>query len=148
MDITTKLESLYTPYLDEADTLKRGGNKSASLFKRIFGIKHNPGDKDLNPNFYYAVTACLEEFQSEPYTPEDALAVVEYVLHAAASNTDNPIASFALIQVQGLLTPLVSSLPPEKAANLADWYKKQYPYRNRFPVQENLLKALKTCSKK
>jgi len=147
MDIMPKLETLYTAYLNEVKTLK-DFNKSTLLFKWLMGTQCNPGDEELNPKFYNAVAACLEEFKSEPYSPEDALAVMTYVLHTAARNADNSNASLTLIGVQGLLTPLILSLPPEKAAKLADWYKKQYPYQNRFPVQENLLKALKACSER
>lgn len=142
MDILPKLKLLYTNYLEESKTLYGNNNKFASLFKWLFGMPHNPGDKELNPKFYDSAAACLKEFQSEPYTPEEALSVVTYVLRTSVENADTPVAGLTLTAVQGLLTPLVPSLPPQKAAELADWYKKQYPYRKRFPAQENLLKAL------
>lgn len=143
MDVMPKLELLFTNYLEEATALKSDKSRVASVLGWLFGSHCGPGDKDLNPQFYDAVAACLKEFQSEPFTPEDALAAVTYVLRVSAGNAENPVAKWTMIGVQGLLTPLVPSLPPEKAAFLADWYKKQYPRQKRFPVQDDLLKALK-----
>lgn len=143
MDIVPRLESLFTNYLEQADTLKSDKNRFASVLGWLFGSHCGPGDKDLNPEFYDAVSACLKEFQSEPFAPEDAVAVVTFVLRISADNAENPVAKWTMVGVQGLLTPLVPSLPPENAVELADWYKKQYPRHKRFPVQEDLLKALK-----
>ena len=142
MNILPELQMLYTNYLDKAKALHADDNKYASLLKWLFGMSHNPGDKELNPGFYDAVSSCLKKFQSEPYTPEEVSDIVSYMLQASVANADNPIAGLTLVAVHGLL-PLAPMLPAEKAAELVDRYQKQYPYRSRFPVQEELLKALK-----
>lgn len=147
MDILPNLKNLYSTYFEEAEKLAQNNNPYASMIKWAFGMPHQPGDKTLNPEFYESVAVCLKEFQSQPSTPQETSDVITYVFNASAEHADDPVVGMTLLSIQGLLMPLVPSLLPEQAKKLAGWYSRQYPYRNRFPVQESLLRTLQAKSK-
>ena len=60
----------------------------------------------------------------------------------------HPSVYWMLLAVHGLTQPLIARLRPEDAQAMYLWYQKAYPRRERLPVQNQVLEALKRQGKR
>ncbi|MCI2046501.1 MAG: hypothetical protein LKJ90_02140 [Faecalibacterium sp.] len=142
MDILFTLDEAYAAYLQSAAELNRQTNRPAGMFQRLLGSGRNPGDAQLNPDFYHKIEGILQAFAAESPDSATVRAAAEKMFSLAAAHADNGVAKWMLIAVQGLLAPLVPCLSAEDRAALAQAYAAQYPRSERFPTQETLYHTL------
>ena len=134
----TQLMEIYQDYLTKAVKIR----KKASPFAGIFGMGDDPRKHPCHEEFYEAVETWVKDFS--PSDPAETFKVVEYILQAAVAHENNRDVYWFLYAAHALTMPLIPALNPEDRQTLAEWYNQTYPRRVRFPVQNQVLKALKT----
>lgn len=92
--------------------------------------------------------AFIEELTAALSAPEQAEAgelpaIVSYVLHAPETYERDGLLCWTFIAAQQAVLPLIGSLEPAQAAELAGWYGRAFPRVKRAPVQDKLLAQLK-----
>ena len=92
--------------------------------------------------------AFLEELTSALSAPKQAEAgelpaIVSYILHAPEAYERDGLLCWTFIAAQQAVLPLIGSLEPAQAAELADWYGRAFPRVKRAPVQDRILARLR-----
>ena len=134
----TRLLEIYQNYLEKAVKVR----KKASLFAGIFGMGDDPRKHPCHEAFYEAVEEWAEAF--DPTDPVETLKAVQYIFQAPLAHEDNQDVYWFLFAAHTLTMPLIPALDSQDRQALAEWYKKAYPKRVRFPAQEQVLKCLET----
>ena len=125
-------------YCSEMDRLAQG-RKGFS----IFGLGSKLGDDPCNRVFSRDVEQLMEEMaQDEDAASEEIRECLEYLYHLPMEHKRPAAAHWMLRAVQNFTLPLAERLSPSDAAAVRARYEKDYPKRDRLPVQEKLLAAL------
>ena len=134
-----EIRALYDDYLADIAQKEAKRKLGAGLFGSRGGVRDDP----CHERFAGDVEAALGRFAGEDHTPEEIRALLEYIYFSPESATQANSAYWMLLAVHRLTGPLVSALPTEDAAALAERYDTVYPRRARLPVQDEVLDTLR-----
>lgn len=137
-----ELKILYQRYLEKATEVRR----KASAFAGAFNLGDDPRRHGCHDLFYEGVEQWVREFLQESPTPQQAAEVVDFVLRAADAHRDTD-AYWYFFAVHGHIRPLIPLLSREDCKRLLDLYDELHPKRERLPLQQEVYKLLKKCSK-
>ena len=73
----------------------------------------------------------------------DVCDTVSYMLSAAREHRSSDSAYWMLLASHAMAMPLIDMLTAQQARSLRESYEQDYPRRERFPVQKEVIKALK-----
>ena len=133
-----RLDSLYEDYLSTVLRLER----DRKLGDGIFGIRPGPADDPCHDRFAADLQGLLEELDSDGADSSLRREVMEKIFAAPLRSPDPKSYYWMLVAVQGLTRILIPGLSSEDADALAEKYEKDYPRRERLPVQADILKLL------
>ena len=132
-------EKLFDDY--ERQVIQLEANRK--LGDGLLGFGKRVEDAPCHGDFDRAMEALISQIARDDEAAGDAAIVAELLLRAEDSRVWPASARWMALAVQRhalLLIPLLSS---QAARQLGEWYEKRYPARIRFPVQKEILKALK-----
>ena len=137
-DYTERLNSLLERYLRDVELAEINHKPGEGIFGTKGGVKDDP----CHDRLVRDLTAFFEEVQAAA-PPSEELQELLSALYTAARGQDVPRGAYwMLVAVHGLSRPLVELLSVEDAAALARRYTADYPRRERFPAQQELVQAL------
>lgn len=138
-----RLRTLYENYLALAEKLEQ--NKRA--FAGFLGLVPGPGEDPGHDRFAQDLEQLLTGFSHAAPRPEEIRQVLDYVYAAPVEHPQPRSSYWMLLAVHGLTLELIGGLNAADARELADWYEGAFPRRERVPVQNKVLKALKAAGK-
>lgn len=128
----------YEQYAREAAAAR----EKAGLCDGLFGFGRDPRKDPCHEAFYQAAGEWVTAFlQTEPGASQCAEAV-HWLLTAADIHREEDT-FWHLYAAQGHALPLIPRMTGSDCKALLQWYDKAYPARDRMPVQDNVVKALK-----
>ena len=138
-----QLIGLYETYLQQV----KAAESRLKPADGLFGM----GEKLSNAPCHDAFVEALRAFLDQPDAKADPGQVYQMLatIYRAPFTYPgvHPSAYWMLVAVQGLTQPVIGALRPEDAQTLYLWYQKAYPRRERLPVQNQVLEALKRQGK-
>jgi len=142
----SRLDSLYTEYLEDMSRLSGEHHNLRGAFSRLFsGSSVGPGADSCNDRFYSGVKQCIDRCAQEGLSAGDSAQIIRYVLRQEHERSCGKSALLMMQAVHGCLLPLVGMLSPQTASEIAGEYAgtmEQAP----LPVQKELLATLKKRS--
>lgn len=142
--VLEKVVRLYEAYLEEFYQQKKGRRP----FDGIFGFGSGPQDYPCHEKFIQNLDQQLKSLLSQPPASQEAEEVLRYIYCEAPARWESESTVYWMLLAAHSLTPdLIDRLDTSGAQALYDEYQKQYPRRQRLPVQIKILNALKERSK-
>ena len=143
MDVIAMLEPIFRQYLDEIDQVMR----TKKFGDGLFGMPGGPKDDPCHDHFDKSVSDAVKQLVEDGVSGGEAAAAVEYLLHSQSLDQGVECAYWMLLAVHRHSLPLIPLMAEERAKPLLDWYTAVYPRAKRFPVQNDVIKALKRRAK-
>ncbi len=134
-----RLETLYADYLKTVQNLE----DNRKLGEGMFGFRGGPADNPCHDRFADDLRALLEDFSSQEPCSADVRELLAWIYDAPKRFPRPRTASWMLLAVHGLTSPLTDRLSSEDARSLCEDYSKRYKRWERLPNQVELLKKLK-----
>ena len=131
-------QALYEAYIDTVNQLER----NRKFGQGIFGFKGGPKDDPCHDRFMQDTQALCTAFAGEDHSSEEIREVLAYVYTAPLAYRNRSTIYWMLLAVQGLTAELAEQLAPEDASALFLSFSRDYPRRERMPVQKRLLEVL------
>lgn len=139
-----QLIELYEAYFEQV----RAAEKRLKPADGLFGMGEKLSNAPCHDAFWKALQAFLEGMDVKE-DPGQAGQALDFIYRAPFSYPDvHQSVYWMLLAVQGLTQPVIAYLRPEDAQALYLWYQKAYPRRERLPVQNQVLEALKRQGKR
>ena len=139
-----QLTLLYEAYFEQV----RAAEKRLKPADGLFGMGEKLSNAPCHDAFWKALRAFLEGMDVKE-APGQVGQALDFIYRAPFAYPDvHPSVYWMLLAVQGLTQPLIACLRPEDAQALYRWYQKAYPRRERLPVQNQVLEALKRQGKR
>lgn len=143
-EVMKQLTLLYEAYFEEV----RAAEKRLKPADGLFGMGERLANAPCHDAFWKALRAFLEGMDVKE-APGQVGQALDFIYRAPFAYPDvHPSVYWMLLAVQGLTQPLIACLRPEDAQALYRWYQKAYPRRERLPVQNQVLEALKRQGKR
>ncbi|MBO4939270.1 MAG: hypothetical protein J6C98_09805 [Oscillospiraceae bacterium] len=142
MIVLEQLKARYARYEQEA----RKAVLNAKPTDGLFGMGADPRKHPCHDQFYQDVAEWADTFEKTAPSAQAAADAVEWIIRAADSHRDEETYWYMYAaQVHArLLIPLMA---PDRCASLVRWYDSAYPPIDRMPVQKELFRLLRKCSK-
>ena len=138
-----QLIELYKAYLQQ---IQEAQNR-LKLADGLFGMGEKLANAPCHEAFMEALRAFLDTLDAKE-DPGLVHQVLSYMYQAPFAYPHvHQSAYWMFLAVQGLTQQTIPCLRPEDAQALYLWYQKAYPRRERLPVQNQVLEALKRQSK-
>lgn len=112
----------------------------------LFGMGADPRKHPCHDAFYEDVGNWVDEFLNAEPSSQEADEAAMWIIKAAAGHRDTEVYWY-MFAAQGYAVPLIQKMTPESCRELAEWYDKAYPKRDRMPVQQNVFKLLQKRAK-
>ena len=139
-----QLTLLYEAYFEQV----RAAEKRLKPADGLFGMGERLANAPCHDAFWKALRAFLEGMDVKE-APGQVGQALDFIYRAPFAYPDvHPSVYWMLLAVQGLTQPVITHLRPEDAQALYLWYQKAYPRRERLPVQNQVLEALKRQGKR
>lgn len=143
-EVMKQLTLLYEAYFEQV----RAAEKRLKPADGLFGMGERLANAPCHDAFWKALRAFLEGMDVKE-APGQVGQALDFIYRAPFAYPDvHPSVYWMLLAVQGLTQPLITCLRPEDAQALYRWYQKAYPRRERLPVQNQVLEALKRQGKR
>lgn len=139
MEKQKELEGMYQRYYDDLKKALSG----AKPFAGLFGFGSGPKDDPCHMRLIEDVKTYVSGLAEQNPTVEDAKAVVTYILTEQKNVDKDSLGYWTLMAAHGAALPLIGRLSREDALTLAEEYGRLVPKRERMPMQDQVLKALK-----
>lgn len=140
MDTLSLLRQRYMQYDEEA----AAAVQAAGRFGGLLGMGPDPRSDPCHEKFYDDVGYLTEDFLASDPAPDEAEAVVRFLLEAPESRRESSAFWFCYA-AQGHARPLIPLLDYQARQALAAWYRRAYPRLRRAPVQQEVYRLL--CGK-
>lgn len=133
-----KLRIRYETYVEKALEIK----KKAGPLAGIFGMGNGPQNDPAHVAFYEDVQKWVADFRMTQPGEEELFQAVRFVICAPAELGQED-SYWMMYAAQGLVKELIPGLTAEHCRYLLEFYDKNYPKKDRMPVQNDLYKGLK-----
>ena len=143
MDWLEKLQEEYEAYAELTVQLQA----KASPTDGLLGLTKGPQDAPEHDAFYQKIDELTDRMAAASPSAEEAAAVTEFLLTAAERYRAYEMAQWMMIPAEGLALKLIPFLESGEAARLLRQYEKYVPRFRRFPVQKQVVGALKKQGK-
>ena len=128
--------------LREYDQAVAEVQKNRKMFDGVMGLGTHPGSAACHEIMDKQVAELCQRAAAEEAPAEERLVLVRAIFEAEKKWKGPEYARLMLTALQRHTIPVIGLLPEADRQELADWYGKAYPRRNRLPVQEEVLAAL------
>ena len=133
-----RLTALYDGYLETVNRLERERKPGEGMF----GFGGGPANNPCHDRFAEDVAALLGELSAGNAPSALRREAMERIFAAPLENPTPKSSYWMLIAVQGFTRDLIPGLSAEDADALTAQYLRDYPRRNRLPVQNEILALL------
>lgn len=140
MDTLSLLRQRYAQYDGEA----AAAVASAGRFGGLFGMGPDPRTDPCHEKFYDDIGLLTEDFLAAKPDPDEAAAVVRFLLEAPEVRRESPAYWFCYAAL-GHARPIIPLLCQTQRSELAAWFRRTYPRLRRAPVQQEVYRLL--CGK-
>ena len=106
------------------------------------GLGRDPRREPCHLRFYESAGALVDQAVREGLAPEAAAETARFLLTLSQAEEYHELTAPMREAAQGHVLALTELLPPETAAELAEWYRGKYRRSQRLPVQKKVLAAL------
>lgn len=137
------IKALYGQYCEEVELLL----KEAKPFAGMFGLGSGPKDAPCHAGFIAKLGQETERMAQEPVSAEEAAEVVRYLLSLQDSCEKEGLMYWTCMAAHGAALPLIPLLSTAGAADILEMYNSNVPRRMRMPLQDRVMKSLKTRAK-
>lgn len=137
------LRALYEAYIAKAEQLERDRKPGDGLF----GFGKKTADDPCHEQFAADLEALLHAILAQAPSSDEVSRILAYIYRAPSEHPEPKTVYWMLRAVHGLTVELAGRLAPQDAKALRDTYAKEYPRRERFPAQKNVLAALDKARK-
>ena len=134
-----QLEAIYGEYEQKLAQAQ----KQAGLFAGAFHMGDDPRKDVCNQVFYEALGQWIRDFLDDGPGTEEAEKAAGWILNYPGLHRDSGT-YWMTYAAQGHVRELIPLLEHNAAGRLLEEYTEQYPPRDRMPVQQELVKALKS----
>lgn len=131
-----QLREIYQKYAQEIAAVKEKEPPMAGLFN-LGGSKNHPS----HTIFYDHVEKWVDAFAASGPDAEQTEEAVRWILSAAWEHPKEPCYWFYFV-AQNHAKKLIPMLPPEKRKELAVWYDRAYPVKDRLPAHREIYALL------
>lgn len=138
MSLRMEAERILERFREDAETAE----KNRKPLGGFLGFGKTPADDPCHEILYRSVEELVGEALNETDDAEETDAVVNTILRAEKSLQVPLHAHYSLIAVQRHMIQLIPRMTEEGKGELLEWYEKQYPVKERFPIQDEILTAL------
>lgn len=142
MEQLQQLAKLYEDYRLKVIEIR----KKARFFDGVFGLGDDPKKDPCHEAFYQAVKEWIDAFAAGSPTPEEANAVVSFLLETPAHNRESESYWF-MYAVMVFMDPLIPYLNKADAKALAKRMNFLFPRYDRMPVHQVSYKKLLDAGK-
>ena len=132
----------YDEIMAEYDQAVQELQKNRKLFDGVLGMGSHPGDAACHEMMDKKIQALCG--QAGELTAEERKDLLETIYHASLRWIGPEYARLMLVALHRHTLPVISMLKKEDRAELAAWYQKAWPRYKRLPVQDEVLKELKS----
>ncbi len=134
-----RLQELLNTYSDEL----RAANQKRKPASGLLGIGPGPGDDPCHERLDQAVEALMGDMIQDSAGASETGPVVSALLRAESDGCWPESARLMLLAIQRHAIPLIPVLERNTRGELYVWYEKRHPRSRRFPLQKQILTALK-----
>ena len=113
---------------------------------KVFSIGGGPENEPEHEEFCEKIQSCVKAVCAEDPDPESALQIIQVIFQARITYADERIPEYIFSVIEGSTLDLIPFISKEDSAVLYDWYRKNTPWKNRTPLQNKVLQALKDRS--
>ena len=113
----------------------------------FMGLGRDPRREPCHLRFYESAGALVDQAVREGLAPEEAAEAARFLLTLIQAEEYHELTAPMREAAQGHVLALTELLPPESAAELAEWYRGKYRRSQRLPVQKKVLNALERRGK-
>lgn len=142
MEALEQVRQLYEDYLTAIQQLEA----NRKIGEGLLGFGKGPADHPCNDRFVSGLETALGELARQPDGGQ-ILPVLEYIYEFPLDHREVKTAYWMMLAVHGLTPELAGRLTAPEARTLEAWYQEHYPSRDRLPVQEQVVKALKRAGR-
>ena len=139
MDRILELQGRYAAYRDQVAALQR----SAPPFAGLFGLGSGPKDDPCHRRFLSEIAQCTEAWAQEEMEPDEAAAVVGFILQVQTQDEPRGLCYWTAMAAHSACLALIPKLEAQDASALAARYAHDVKRRERMPLQERVLAALR-----
>lgn len=140
MSLAQELNQLLREYDGEIRSLQ----KNRRFFDGLFGMGGSAANAPCHDRLDRAVEELCGRAAEETAEAPERAELVREILQAQGRWQGPEYARLMLAALQRHTLGLIPLLEAGNRATLLAWYEKEYPRRKRLPVQDQILKALKT----
>ena len=140
MDALQEFQMLIRQYSEDVQELQ----KHRKLFDGLFGMGGSAANAPCHDRLDRAVEELCGRAAEETAEAPERAELVREILQAQGRWQGPEYARLMLAALQRHTLGLIPLLEAGDRAALLGWYEKEYPRRKRLPVQDQILKALKT----
>ena len=131
---------LYEAYLEEFHRQKM----ERKAFGGVFGLRGGPQDLPCHEKFMQDLGQMLQPLPSQAPDSREVEDILRFIYCTAPARWESELTVYWMLLAAHSLTPdLIGCLDANGARALYGEYEKQYPRRQRLPVQTQILNALK-----
>ena len=139
MAVHESISGAYAVYLEGMEEARR----SRRSVDGLLGLGGGAGSERCQDDFVAALKVAVETFAASEPSALDVCDTVSYMLSAAREHRSSDSAYWMLLASHAMAMPLIDMLTAQQARYLRESYEQDYPRRERFPVQKEVIKALK-----
>lgn len=143
MEYLQKLQRILQEYEQAVQEVQ----KKRRIFDGMLGLGNHPGNAACHDTLDQQTEKLCTEV-SEEGSAEEAAALVEAIFGAEGQWEGPEYARLMLIAIQRHTIALAERMGDEARQKLAARYEKEYPRSRRLPVQEQVLKCLRSGKQK
>ena len=134
-----EFQSILSAYQEDLIAL----DKSLRPGDGIFGFGKVPGDDACHERFDKRAAELAESWAQPDRDRDEAAELVCRILRCERELSLPVYAQGMLVAIQRHVLPLIPLLTSAEARDMRRWYERQYPFYNRAPIQNDILRALK-----
>ncbi len=134
-----RLRGIIGVYEEELSVADRNRKPASGLL----GIGPGPGDDPCHDRLDQAVASLVDDMLRDPAGLSEAGPVVSLLLRAESEGGWPEPARLMLLAIQRHAISLIPVLERNTREELYAWYGKRHPRSRRFPLQKQILAALK-----
>ena len=113
---------------------------------KVLSIGPGPENEPEHEEFCEEIRSGVKAVSAQNPDPETALQIIQVIFRARITYSDEKIPEYIFSVIEGSTLDLIPFISKEDSASLYDWYRKNTPWKNRTPLQNKVLKALKDRS--
>lgn len=138
-NVPEQIIEIYRTYASKIEAIE----SNRKHFISAFGLGNSPSKQPCHMEFLDNLKQASTELVAQSVSSDAALAALAYICYPTQERHAPFYTDIVFDSAHGQALPLVTALSPDGAAQLLAEYRIHYPRRQRLPMQQELVLALK-----